>query len=567
MSLASISTGGFGPRQVFGRVQELGRKHRLILPAIALVLVALCAYGYTLSTMFDYLALDTPLAYLPLLPLFSLGIAVLTVRRYRKVGQPSRDRHLDLLIAIPILAVAVALITIVPALASTYYWTDRADVLSLAFFVVGSVILLYGTTWFWRLRASLLFLFLMWPALYLHVLNGVMDWFTSATNAALSQIVQHVGALGVTASSGEGNLLITPTHGSPLLINVGTACSGANSVLGFTLIGGAILVTMQRARARKLLWLLVGVVLCFSLNVVRLVSILALARSGHPELALGGYHAVIGLVLFTVATAIMMRLLPVFRLQPRELVTDGPVSRPVERLTSRRRRVISIGLLAALASLVAAADFQLSQYAAFADGSGVARVAAFPSPDLPSSLHASFSADYPWAKQYFGDNSTFDRYIVSNQANGVVYADVVRTDNRGALDAYNLQNCFLFHDYNITRSDRVDLGGGVTGVLLNYSDPATKARWSTISWAWPVRFKNATYYERIALTSNLYGGSDQAPDVRPSDGLRGIFLDMVNTITGGDKSDAKLDAVYRKADVNLQSVAQAMVQGTVKHSG
>src|ERR1035437_6957759 len=154
MSLASISTGGFGPRQVFGRVQELGRKHRLILPAIALVLVALCAYGYTLSTMFDYLELDTPLAYLPLLPLFSLGIAVLTVRRYRKVGQPSRDRHLDLLIAIPILAVA--------------------------FFVVGSVILLYGTTWFWRLRASLLFLFLMWPALYLHVLNGVMDWFKSA---------------------------------------------------------------------------------------------------------------------------------------------------------------------------------------------------------------------------------------------------------------------------------------------------------------------------------------------------------------------------------------------------
>jgi hypothetical protein len=42
---------------------------------------------------------------------------------------------------------------------------------------------------------------------------------------------------------------------------------------------------------------------------------------------------------------------------------------------------------------------------------------------------------------------------------------------------------------------------------------------------------------------------------------------MVNTITGGDKSDAKLDAVYQKADVNLQSVAQAMVQGTVKHSG
>jgi exosortase/archaeosortase family protein len=530
---------------------------------------ALVAYHYTLSTLFDYLVLDTPLAYLPLLPLFALGIAYFTIRRYRGVPQPSRDRQLDLLIGIPLLAVAAALITVVPTLASTYYWTDRADVLSLAFFAAGGVIVLYGTTWFWRLRSALLFLVLMWPALYLHVLPGVLQWFTSATNSALAVIVQHVGALGVTLGAGEGNLSLQPIHnGAPLLVNVGTACAGANSVLGFALIGGAMLTVLRGGFLRKLLWLTTGLLLCFVLNVVRLVSILGLARLGHPELALGGYHAVIGLILFSIATLVMMALIRRFGLSYREAVHAGPRARESERHPWTRRRIIGVGAVAASVVFLFAADSQLAPYAAFADGSGVARVASFPSASLPKTWVTTHVDSYPWAKQYFGENSTFDRYMVSGAGHGMTYADVVRTDDRSSLDAYNLQNCFLFHDYNISTSRRIDLGGGVTGLLLNYTDPATKARWATVSWAWPVQFKGTTYYERIALTSSLFAGTaTTGPDVQPNgDGLRGIFLDLVNTVTGGAKQDPAVDKLYTKADDSLETVAAALVAGTVRHS-
>ena len=543
--------------------------HRGWFPAVGLVVAALVAYHYTLSTMFDYLVLDTPLAYLPLLPLFALGIAAYTVWRYWGTPQPSRDRQIDLLVGLPLLAVAAALITVVPTLASTYYWTDRADVLSLAFFAAGGVIVLYGTTWFWRLRSALLFLVLMWPALYLHLLAGVMQSFTDATNGALAAIVQRFGALGVTLGGGEGNLTLQPLHdGTPLLINVGTACSGANSVLGFALIGGAMLTVMRGGFMRKLLWLVTGLVLCFALNVVRLVSILALARLGHPELALGGYHAVIGLILFTVATLIMMLLIRRFGLSFREPVAAGTPAGPAAARLWTRRRIAGVAVFAASVLFLFAADSQLAPYAAFADGSGVARVAAFPSATLPSTWLTSHVDSYPWAKQYFGDNSSFDRYMVTSEGHGVVYADVVRTSDRSALDAYNLQNCFLFHNYNISTSRRIDLGNGVTGLLLNYADPATKARWSTVSWAWPVLYKGATYYERIALTSSLFAGtSSGGPDVQPSgDGLRGIFLDLVNTVTGGGKQDASVDAVFSKADTNLEDVATSLVAGTIRNS-
>jgi exosortase/archaeosortase family protein len=540
-------------------------RHRRLLPALGIVLAGLVAYHYTLSTMFDYLVLDTPLAYLPLLPIFAIGIAAFTVNRYRRVPVPHRDRHLELIMGIPILAVAVALITVIPALSSTYYWTDRADVLSIAFFAAGSVIVLYGTTWFWRLRAAFLFLLLMWPALYLHVLSGVMQSFTNGTNTVLAMIVQRVGALGVTLLPGDGNMSIQPVHdAAPILINVGTACSGANSVLGFALIGGALLTAVSGGFRRKFLWLLTGLVLCFALNVVRLISIMALARAGHPELALGGYHAIIGLVLFCIATVIMLLLMPAFGLRLRDAV-PGSGAGPSVAAAWTRRRIVALAGFAAVIALLFAADSQLAPYAAFVDGSGVARVGAFPSADF-----AGFSTEhvdtYTWAKQYFGDNSSFDRYTLSGAQSELVYADVVRTSDRSSLDAYNLQNCFLFHNYNITTSRRVDLGHGVTGLLLNYSDPATKARWATVSWAWPVYYKNTTYYERIALTSNLYGGPSTGPDVRPDNGLRSIFLDVVNTITGGGKQNSPGEAEFTKADTNLESVGGLLVAGTIKKS-
>jgi hypothetical protein len=139
--------------------------------------------------------------------------------------------------------------------------------------------------------------------------------------------------------------------------------------------------------------------------------------------------------------------------------------------------------------------------------------------------------------------------------------DVVRTDDRGSLEAYNLQSCFLFHNYVLHTARRIDVGHGVTALLINYSDPDTKAEWATVSWAWPVLHDQQTSYERVTLTADLHrDGGRSAPNPEPSSGVRSVVLSIVNSF-GGDKSGS--DAAYHAADRALQGVASSLVATTV----
>jgi exosortase/archaeosortase family protein len=546
--------------------RELPHRRNLLL-AGALVLAGLVAYHFTLLSLGDYLRLDTPLAYLPLLPLFTLWTVWTLVGAYQGRSAPIQDRQVDLLIGIPILVASLLLITVVPAVWSTYYWTERPDVISLALFVSAGVILLFGFNWFWRLRAPLAFLFLMWPALYLHLMSGVLQSFTDATNTVLARVVALL-PMGVRLGGQPGVLSVPTGHGGNLLVSVGTACSGANSVLGFLLIGGALLVGHRGHRIAKLGWLACGLLLAFSLNVVRLTSILALASAGHPSFALGEYHAVIGLVLFAIAVAVMLLVMPWFRLQP-----QGPagavIARAQDRPAAQRLRLSRRTIVAVVAGLVltvatAAADHDLRAYAAFIDGTGAPTVAPFGAARVTAGRNVFPVASYPWAKQYFGANSTFERFEVYRPGSaGIAWADVVRTDDRGSLDAYNLQNCFLFHNYNISTTRRFDLGDGVTGLLLNYADPTTHRKWATVSWAWPVRYHGGTYYERIALTSDLNSRTGGAgPDVRPGDGLRAGVIGIWNNLEGAAVNPSA-EKEFRAADANLQALAASLVASTV----
>ncbi|MGI8609817.1 MAG: archaeosortase/exosortase family protein [Candidatus Dormibacteria bacterium] len=536
---------------------------------ILLVVTTLVAYHLTVVTVLDYLRLDTPLAYLPLLPLFAAWAIHWRVRVYAGKPPPIQDRQVDLLVGVPMLLLAALLVTVVPAIWSTYYWTERPDVISLGLFVSAGVVLFFGFNWFWRLRGPLLLLFLMWPAPYLHLMAGVLQAFTDLTNASLATIVERL-PLGVTSAGAPGLLQVLPTHGLPVLVSVGTACSGANSALGFALIGSMVLLAAAGRRPAKLAWLAAGMLLTFAVNLLRLVSILGLAASGQPALALGGYHQVIGLVLFMVVVAVMLGVLPRFGLNLPQTAGATQVSPRTPAgawLPSSRRWRGGLLLFVVFSLGLGLADQDLAAYASFADGTGSPTVSVFGSKSPSDGFSRPIRVtSYPWAQQYFGPHSDFTRWAFTHPQQGVIWADVVRTDDRGSLDAYNLQNCFLFHDYLIATSRRVDLGNGVTGLLLNYRDPRSGARWATVSWAWPVRFQGQTYYERTALTSDLIVNQRQAPDLRPGDGLRGAVLGIWNTV-GGSRFASAPPPAYSPADKNLQAVAVSLVARTVTGSG
>jgi len=552
-------------RAMVERGWQFGRDHRVLWPAAGILVATLVVYHLTLGSFADYLRLETPLAYLPLLPLFTVGLALLTARRHRN-APVHRDRHIDILVGGPLLLVATALITVVPAIASTYYWTNRPDVLSMGFFVVGLVVLCYGVGWAWRLRSSLVFLVLMWPALYLHVMAGLMQSFTDATNNTLALFVHRL--LGVTVipvANDSPQLVVHPAHAAPITISVGSACSGADSVLGFLLLGGAVLTAMRGGAGRKLLWMVAGLALTFVANIVRITAIVALAGAGHADFAINTFHTWAGLLLFATVMLVMVSLLRRFGLRLRDDVpANGVAAQPPRRRSLRTRRAL-FGGIAAATVLLAVADHSLATYAAFDDGLGAPTVQPFaPLSSAPSGYRIEQSQEYPWARQYFGPNSTFTRYYLLGGSAQLTYADVVVTDDRGSLDAYNLQNCYLFHNYSIVTTDHVDLGNGVTGLMLNYSDPKLNARWATVSWAWPVNRNGQTYYERIVLTSNLDARGPDA-DISPSGGLHDFFLSLVNMVEGG-KNDAKATAAYRNADQVLQAQANLLVARAVHAS-
>jgi exosortase/archaeosortase family protein len=596
MGSASLSTRRAGERRLPGleRVTQFARRHRQAWPAVGIVIATLVAYHFTLASMFDFLRLETPLAYLPLLPIFCVVIAVITANRYAKAEKPILDRQIDIIVAVPIIVVALLMITLEPVIASAYYWTDRLDVVSMAMFAAGATIILYGVTWFWRLKASFLFLLLMWPALYLHAMAGVMQAFSNWTNASMAQVVHHL-PLGASLDLNPGDVIISQGHGVPLIISIGSACSGADTVLGFALVGGAMLTVLGGSRRRKFAWWVSGMVLTFVLNIVRLTSIIALAHAGQPSFALGGFHATIGLVLFATAVLAMLCALPLFGLHLKAPVLghepagaeklalqeatdpspDARVAKPaamdtVKRLGRawRQRHTLAIAAVLALTVVVALADQGLQPYAAFDDGSGSPTVRAFAAAtSAPAGWAVEPVAEYGWVTQYFGDSSTWVRYTIGPAESSVVYADVVLTADKSTLDTYNLLNCFLFHNYDIRTTDRVDLGGGVYGLLLNYSDPVSATKWSTVSWAWPVIRNGNSYFERIALTSSpLQAPAVPASGFQPAGGVQDIFLGLLNSVSGGH-NDPSAAVFYRNADISLRAEGQALVARAVAQAG
>ena len=117
----AVSPGGAGASLPTRRASAALR----ILAALA---VMAAAYHYSLSTLVRNLGVDSPLAYLGLVPFIALAMAA-----SRGVGsrpEPDiHDRQLDYIVGIPLVAGAVAIAYALPARLSTMFWVWRIDLL------------------------------------------------------------------------------------------------------------------------------------------------------------------------------------------------------------------------------------------------------------------------------------------------------------------------------------------------------------------------------------------------------------------------------------------------------
>ncbi len=487
------------------------RARTTIQLAVVLAVVA-AAYNYSLVTLWQEAGLETPLAYVSLVPLIALGLAA--VRSKPSRAEPAiHDRQVDYIVGLPFIAAALAMNLLLPAKLSAMFWVWRIDLLSLPLFVAGVISIVFGVRVFWRQKLAIVYLLLAWPLPYTVLLLRVLDSFTRVTLDALSAITR----IFPVAVSDPGGIF-TVTHGTQSFpLSVVSACSGINGMVGFLLVGSAFAAIVRGPRIRKTLWLIGGMMLLWAINIGRLVFIFWTGKQWGEHIAIGVFHPVIGLLTFSVGVLVMTLAIQPLGMSIGDLGSKhvrGVPREPADTALARRSSVLAVpnifcavAVVALAGGVLAVTNFNMRTYDLVANAAGEPKLPALSvRAAAPPGWQPSYSDTFTWAKTYFGDDSTWNRYTYrdlsssSLSAGGLpVTADVIDTSDLESFSAYGVLACYQFHGYSLKGITSVNLGGGITGQTLSFQSNAA-GDWSVVYWIVPVVSTNgSTLYERVVL--------------------------------------------------------------------
>ena len=479
---------------------------------VGLLLVAVgVAYNYSLTTLLQSAGQDTPLAYVSLVPAIALALAAIRARPM-KPEPPIFDRHVDYTVGLPLLAVALAVLIVLPSRWSTMFWVYRADLFSLPFFVAGVVAIVFGVRVMWRQKLAIAYLFLAWPYPYQSVLLRVLNGFTAATLFAIERILTVVH-VATPVSSVDSTLFSVVHDGRSFPLSIVSACSGVNSVVGFLLVGSAFAAVVRGPLLRKVGWLVGGMVLLWALNLGRILFIFWAGQTWGQDVAINVLHPFVGMVSFTLGVVVMVVLLKPVGLHigigergPTVRTTGSGAARSgVHLAVPKVLLVLAVALGAA--AVLGAADIGLRSYNLVATASGEPKLVAYVNkPMAPRGWTIALSDTFNWAKPLFGDTSVWDRYTMTATAGGdlqtstPVVADVINTPNLQSFSAYGIENCYQFHGYALANVAQVNLPGGITGQSMSYAS-AQFGSWSLVYWIVPVKMGSSSSpnYERVVL--------------------------------------------------------------------
>jgi len=478
-----------------------------------------CAYGYSLTTLVQTATMQTPLAYISLVPVIALGLAAMFA--HPGPNEPAiHDRQLDYIIGIPLVGTAIAINLLLPSRFSAMFWVWRIDLLSLPVFVAGAVTIIFGLRVAWRQKLAITYLLLAWPWPYTTVLLRVLNASTTTTLAGL-RLVLRVVPVARPVASGDGSVFQVVHRGHPFPVSVVSACSGINGIVGFLLVGVAFSAIVRGPRIRKGIWLAAGMVLLWLINLARLTSIFWAGRMWGEGVAINVLHPFVGMVTFSIGVLVMLLAMRPFGLSLRPVGPDGAAQALRRDVASGGAKPAVPRVFGAIAVVVAAAvvlgvaDNGLRSYDLVANAAGEPKLLAFQaSPATPAGWSLRVTETIDWAKPLFGDDSTWIRYLFYpgdgggnlHSAYGVT-ADVIDTSDGATFSAYGVESCYQFHGWLLQDVAQVNVGGGITGQTLSFSAPGGES-WSVLYWIVPVKAGQDTHYERFVLyLLNAPGGT------------------------------------------------------------
>ena len=569
---SSASDHGSGSRR---RTVVLAIRATLVLAAVGV------AYHYSLLTLLRGLGMDTPLAYLGLVPMLAIALAVIAGRRWR--WEPDiHDRYVDYIVGTPLIVGALIVMVVAPAMLSSFFWRWRLDLLTLPVFVAGAVTIVFGIRTTLRVKAAIAFLFLAWPLPYTLLLGGWLEATTEATIHALRGVVT-ILPVARPLDSADGSLFLIPYGAEGFRVSVASACAGVNGSLGFLLIGAAVINGVSGPMWRRLFWLANGVVVTIALNLVRIVAIFIAGGRWGPEFALDALHPVIGLVTFNLGVLLSVAALPLFGLRLRTAMPEKPPASDGEPRRALRplpvqRAAVALCVVLAASALAGRADAGLRQFEPVAGDLGPPRIgewsAALATLDGWS---VRMTDTYPWVEQYFGRGSTWVRYAylsapasaaataTNRAAPTFVNVDVISTWDLGTLSAYGLEACYGFHNYRVLDTQRIDLGAGVVGHTLAYFDARSEGAWTALYWEWPVESGGHERYERIIL--NLPTAAARVPPTASAIGDPFSDLQLALASALGGPAPRSSDPELASVRAFLIGFAQELVAARASHLG
>lgn len=511
------------------------------------------AFHYSILTLLRGLSLETPLAYLGLVPLIALVLAAL---KARPSGAEVRvnDRQVDWIVGLPLIVAATLVLVVLPATQVSAFWPLRLDILALPLFAAGTVSLLFGTRMLGRLKAPIIFLFLAWPWPYKAFLGAAMDRFTEATVSGVAAAVK-VWPVAERAVGGDGSSFEVVHQGRPFALSIASACAGVNGVVGFFIVGTAFLLLVRGRRVQKLAWLGIGLGLIWLLNLVRILLLFVAGRQFGQSVAIDGLHPFIGLVTFSLGVVAMIVLLPRFGLN----IPVEPINRAQTAASLRRavpKPAAALGVVTAVALVLGFANAGLRTNELTTTDLGDPRLLSFSeSPVKLPGWSSVMTNVYEHGKPYFGKSSTWQRFQYYGPDQTVI-ADVIETGRLRAFQEYTVEACYGFHKYDLLTTDNVNLGGGVLGQTITFRNG--DQQWSTLNWVWPVKVDGGTRFERVTLfargSGTVPGGSGGG--LTPVRGLGGAVENVLRS-----SPDGKVQPEVRKAETFLTGLATAIVKG------
>lgn len=489
---------------------------------ILVLAVVAGAYHYSLASLMRGLALQTPLAYLGLVPIIAVGLAWyrLAVDPDRNTGGLPLDYVLGRVAGVALILGAVVLALLVPV--SVRFWLARVDMLSLPFFVAGVVTLFYGMRRLWTLRFPIAFLLLAWPAVYTPLLGDLTDSLTELTLTA----ARAISVVLPLAETGGGDLFMVNHAGGAFPIVIASACAGVNSLVGYVLVGAALGYVIKGRMLSRIAWIASGVALLWFLNLLRIELIFVIGAILGREAALDVLHPIAGLLVFNIGVIAMLSVSSRFGLYFERPAAAPDVSRPFVRFP--RMHLAFLGVTAGLAVALGAVNAGYARYEPIANGLGTPQLASF-DVNRASAIEweSSYVATFDGGRQFFGDESTWTRYqylstpAATLQSSAPIYLDTISVDDPNTLVAFGLEACYRFHGYLVEDVHPVTLANGVDGEVISYHNPKLGADWSALWWEWPFEEPDGRIrYQRVVLfisdgpRSELNGVDDVAGEGR-----------------------------------------------------